>query len=186
MPRIVVRQASRRDYGELDAIALAAYAQFEGDVAPAVFASYASKLKLSDDQLQGCEILVCEVDGCIAGSVLYYPDASLEGLGLSDRWAGFRKLAVSPGQRGLGVGRALVHQCIDLARSSGTASIGIHTASFMRSACRLYEYIGFQRSSNNDLRASDLLGNVDGADAVDIIAYRLDVARAVASKSSRN
>lgn len=186
MPRVVVRQASRRDYGELEAIALSAYAQFEGDVAPAVLASYAAKLKLSEDQLQGCEILVCEVDGCTAGSVLYYPDASLEGLGLSHRWAGFRKLAVSPRQRGLGVGRALVQRCIDLARSSGTSSIGIHTASFMRSACRLYEYMGFRRSPNNDLRASDLLGNLDGADNFDIIAYRLDLARAVASNSSRS
>ena len=118
MPRIVIRQASRRDYGEPDAIAFSAYAQFEGDVAPTAFASYASKLKLSEDQLRGCEVLVYGVDGCIAGSVLHSPDASLEGLGLSDRWAGFRELSVSPGQRGLEVGCSLIHRCIDLAHSS--------------------------------------------------------------------
>ena len=49
-------------------------------------------------------MLVAEVAGRLAGSVLFYADASTEGLGLPPGWVGFRKLAVDPRMRGHGLG----------------------------------------------------------------------------------
>lgn len=171
MSGLIIRHACEAEHAEIDAVTAAAYAQYEDAVPSAVYAAYVADLGLTAAHARESGILVCEMDGRIVGSVLFYPDAALEGLGLPSTWAGFRKLAVHPGFRGAGAGRALVARCLELARSSNAVALGIHTASFMQTACRLYEGMGFRRSPGHDLKASDILGSAEGAEGVDVIAY---------------
>lgn len=171
----LIRRACAGDFAEVGDVAVAAYAQFADAVPPSIFAAYVADLRPAEDQVRDAEVLVCEVGGRIAGSVMFYADAALEDLGLPSTWAGFRKLAVHPRCRGSGAGRALVARCVQMARDNGAEAVGIHTASFMTAACRLYEGMGFRRCAEHDLTASDLLGSAEGAADVAVIAYRHDL-----------
>lgn len=177
MSGLLIRHAHEADYAHIDAVTAAAYAQYENAVPAAVFAAYVADLGLTPHQAHESEILLCEMEGRIVGSVLYYPNAALEGLGLPSTWAGFRKLAVDPRSRGRGVGRALVARCLELARASEAVALGIHTASFMEAACRLYEDLGFHRRPEHDLSAAEILGSADGAEGVKVIAYVTELSR---------
>jgi ribosomal protein S18 acetylase RimI-like enzyme len=65
-------------------------------------------------------------------------------------WPELRLLAVSPGARGLGVGRALVDECVRRARAAGAADLGLHSSKSMRAALRMYEQMGFVRAPEHD------------------------------------
>lgn len=173
----LIRPATGREIAEIERISVAAYAQYSDKVPPAIFDAYLQDLSDLAGHGDEAEVLVCELDGRIAGCVTFYADAGSEGLGLPEGWAGFRKLAVHPDSRGRGVGRKLVAKCIDMAGRLGAPTVGIHTASFMEAACRIYDQTGFRRSPEYDLRASDILGVEAGAADVMVIAYRLDLAR---------
>jgi GNAT superfamily N-acetyltransferase len=169
-----IRRAAAHEIPEIEAVAVAAYAEYRPEVATPVFDAYLEDLCSLADHWRDAEVLVAEVDGRIAGSVLFYPDAGSEGLGLPSGWAGFRKLAVRPEMRGRGLGRALTESCIAAARRRQAPTVGIHTTPFTRAARRMYEAIGFRRCPEFDIGAADMgLDEGDGGPA--IIAYRLDL-----------
>lgn len=173
----LIRHAAPDEISEIEAVCVAAFSEYRGEMPLTVFESYIDDLHHLSDHWHEAEVLVAEVGGHIAGSVLFYADASTEGLGLPQGWSGFRKLAVHPRKRGRGLGRSLTQACIDSARRRHAPTIGIHTVSFMRAAWRIYERMGFRRCTEFDLSASDIgLGNAS-AD-VNIIAYRLDLVSA--------
>jgi ribosomal protein S18 acetylase RimI-like enzyme len=63
----------------------------------------------------------------------------------------FRMLAVDPSCQGSGVGRAVVRQIVEHARSlPGIGAVSITSATFMEPAHRLYESLGFRRSPERD------------------------------------
>jgi predicted N-acetyltransferase YhbS len=169
----LIRHAAPDEISEIEAVCMAAYAEYRREVPLSVFEGYIDDLHRLSDHWHEAEVLVAEIGGHIAGSVLFYADASTEGLGLPQGWCGFRKLAVHPRRRGRGLGRSLTQACIDSARRQHAPTIGIHTASFMRAARRIYEQMGFRRCAEFDLSASDI-GLGDASADVDIIAYRLD------------
>jgi GNAT superfamily N-acetyltransferase len=169
-----VRRAAAHEIPEIEAVAVAAYAEYRAEVPAPVFDAYLEDLRCLADHWRDAEVLVAEVDGRIAGSVLFYPDAGSEGLGLPSGWAGFRKLAVLPEMRGRGLGRALTEACIAAARRCRAPTVGIHTTPFMPAARRMYEAIGFRRCPEFDIGTADMgLGDADRAP--DILAYRLDL-----------
>jgi predicted N-acetyltransferase YhbS len=167
-----IRHAAPDEISKIEAVCVAAYSEYRSEVPLSVFESYIDDLQRLSDHWHEAEVLVAEVGGRIAGSVQFYADASTEGLGLPQGWSGFRRLAVHPRQRGRGLGRSLTQACIDSARRRHAPTVGIHTASFMRAARRIYERMGFRRCVEFDLGASDIgLGDAD----LNIIAYRLDI-----------
>jgi ribosomal protein S18 acetylase RimI-like enzyme len=54
-----------------------------------------------------------------------------------------KRLYVAPSARGLGVGRALVKECLRIAREAGYREAKLDTLPHMRSAIRTYEAFGF-------------------------------------------
>jgi GNAT superfamily N-acetyltransferase len=170
-----VRHATMREIPEIESLTVAAYTEFKDQIPPAIFDAYLADTRHLADRWDEAEVLVAELEGRIAGTVSFYSDASREGLGLPNHWAGFRRLAVAPEMRGHGVGWMLVGACVDRARAIEALTVGIHTASFMKAALRIYDRMGFKRSPEYDLDASEILRLQSDVGAVIAIAYQLEL-----------
>jgi DNA-binding MarR family transcriptional regulator/GNAT superfamily N-acetyltransferase len=83
---------------------------------------------------------VAEQGGRMAGAVLLV-DA---GGGAHKRTGQLRLLHVEPWARGLGIGRALVAECVAFARVAGYARIRLWTHTVLESARRIYQAAGFE------------------------------------------
>ena len=145
------------------------------EVTPADFyAAYlASALDLEGRILDGGTVLVAEVDGQVAGTVTFFPDASWEAMPMdpSPGTAGLRATAVHPAYQGRGIGRALVDACLDRARDRGAERMLLHTAAFMLSAVELYERLGFVREPSLDWPVDAFFPSDPGAGIV-AMAYQ--------------
>lgn len=85
-----------------------------------------------------CDALLAAVDGDAAGCVLLFePSATL---------AEFRRLWITPGARGHGLGRALVEHVIDAAAARGYEPLALTTPPWGETGHRLYESLGFERT----------------------------------------
>jgi GNAT superfamily N-acetyltransferase len=169
-----IRPAAKHEIAEIVALSVAAYGEYRSEMPAAVLEAYLADLSSLADHWHEAEVWVAQANGRIAGSVHFYADASAQGLGLPQGWSGFRKLVVHPDMRGRGLGRALTQACLGAARRAGARTIGIHTVSFMRAACHIYQQFGFYRCPEFDITTSDL--GLGGAGALRVIAYRLDLA----------
>jgi GNAT superfamily N-acetyltransferase len=177
MTGIVVRAAERSEAGRIGELVVAALHEFSADIPPVIFKAYVAESADVAARWHEAEVLVAELDGEIAGTVTYYPDAGREGLGFPSGWAGFRTLAVDPAKRGRGIGQALLAACLERARAAGVPTLAIHTSAVMRAAGRLYEQAGFRRASEYDFTGAAALGlGEEEAGHIAIIAYRLDFA----------
>jgi GNAT superfamily N-acetyltransferase len=174
----LVRQARRSEIPRIAPIVAAALEEFRGSIPADIFDAYVNQSADLGARWDEAEVLVAELDGRIAGTVSFYPDASREGLGFPAHWAGFRTLAVDPALRGKGIGRTLLAACLDRARTIAVPTLAIHTSALMRAACALYEQAGFRRVPEYDFRATAALGMDAAAEDVSVIAYRLDFASA--------
>jgi DNA-binding MarR family transcriptional regulator/GNAT superfamily N-acetyltransferase len=79
---------------------------------------------------------VAEIDDVMAGAVFLTDEA--EGL------ARLRLLHVEPFARGLGIGDALVRQCVSFARETGYSDLTLWTHTVLEPARRIYARAGFQ------------------------------------------
>ncbi|HEV3486396.1 MAG TPA: GNAT family N-acetyltransferase, partial [Vicinamibacterales bacterium] len=81
---------------------------------------------------------IAERDGQTVGSVFVIKNAERENV------AQLRMLYVEPSARRLGIGRRLVRECTEFARSTGYKSIVLWTNSVLASARRIYEAEGYR------------------------------------------
>lgn len=101
------------------------------------------------------ELLVAvSADNKIVGAVVFFGDVKYYGSGgtaTQEKDAcGFRLLAVDPAARGQGVGKILTQECIRKGKAKKSKQMIIHTTMAMRTAWKMYEDIGFNRSEDLD------------------------------------
>lgn len=168
----LVRRAVRREVPEISALIEAALASFRGEVPDTILRSYIAYSRNIASRWDDGEVLVAMQYGRILGTVTLYRDGS--NLGLPLGWASFGTLVVHPDARGHGIGAMLVRTCIAAVRGRASA-IGIHTGSYMHSARRMYERMGFVRTPARDVMASDFLGISPADGDVHVLGYRLDL-----------
>jgi GNAT superfamily N-acetyltransferase len=109
----------------------------------------------------GTELLVAvSADEKIAGAVVYFSDMKNYGSGgvatLERDASGFRWLAVDPIERGKGVGKLLTTTCIRKAKDDKSLQLIIHTTHAMQTAWKMYEQLGFKRSTDLDFMQGTL------------------------------
>ncbi|NUR98711.1 MAG: GNAT family N-acetyltransferase [Kribbellaceae bacterium] len=127
---------------------------------------YAMTLRAAADRAAKAELWVAADSSGLLGTVTYCPVGSVyREIGLDDEGE-FRMLGVSGRARGLGVGTALTRRCIDRTRELGQRRIVLSSATYMTTAHRLYERLGFQRFPERDW--SPIPG-------VDLYAFALDL-----------
>ncbi len=79
---------------------------------------------------------IAERDGEIVGAVLVVEKSKHE--------SQLRMLYVEPNARGLGLGRALVNECVQFSRAAGYRSLVLWTNDILHAARHLYEEAGFK------------------------------------------
>ncbi len=164
--RFSIRDARPDELDKVIKLVIEAFSEYEKAVPPAVWKSYIKDITDAGNRLRISQLIVAEADGQLAGSVTLYPDTVvLPDSGWPPGWALIRLLAVQPGHRGKGIGRALVAECINRCRRQGIRTIALHTAIMMGVAVRMYEKIGFTRAPEFDF--SPRPGTV-------VMAYRYD------------
>lgn len=97
-------------------------------------------------------VLLVAVEGDeLLGTVTWCPPGSPEReVSTSDSQGEFRTLSVAADARGRGVGRALVAECFDRARSAKLTEMVLCSLLEMEPAHRLYESFGFTRRPEQD------------------------------------
>jgi ribosomal protein S18 acetylase RimI-like enzyme len=143
---VIVRTALPAELTEIGDIRVAAY-QADGYL-PAT-SGYVSTLRRLGTAGDG-DILVAVDDGRLVGTVMlqHWPHAGQVVRGPDE--AEIRALAVAPGGRGKGAGRALVQAVIDRAAGDGIRHLVLCTMGAMRTAHHLYEQAGFSRLPERD------------------------------------
>ena len=147
---LVVRDAVPADYPAIRDVVIAAYRQYADLVAPDIFSAYLADLLDLDTHARLGRLLVVEADQWICAFGAFYPDASVQGVGLPAGWASGRALAVHPAARGIGAAPALMAAGERLAREAGAPVLAFHTVSFMTGAIALYERLGYRRAPEFD------------------------------------
>ena len=164
-----IRAARPTDRGTIARLTLAAYREYATIMEPSAWNALDGAVRASLVDDTGVTRLVAELDGEIVGSAALYAPASAPygSLASSATWPEVRLVAVAPSARGRGVARALVDECVVLARAAGASVLGLHTSRSMRAAMRLYEGMGFVRDPEHDFQPP-------GAELVEGYLLRLD------------
>jgi len=147
---LVVRDAVPADYPAIRDIVLVAYRQYAELIAPEIFSAYLADLLDLETHARHGRLFVVEADQWVCAFGAWYPDASVQGVGLPPGWASGRALAVHPAARGNGAARTLLAAGERLAREAGAPVLAFHTVSFMTGAISLYERLGYRRAPEFD------------------------------------
>ena len=139
----MIRQFAAADKDRVNAIARAAFAEYEGQYGdwPTFIEGIGRMAGLAADG----DLLVAEREGVIVGAVVHVGPGRPRSPVFPEEWSVIRMLVVAPDARGHGAGRQLVAACLDCARAAGAPVVGLHTSPVMVSALRLYTAIGFRR-----------------------------------------
>ena len=153
--RFRVRDARPDERAAVAKLTMRAYAEFATVMRPDAWAGLERAVR-SALQSPVAERIVAESvdDALLLGSVMLFPAERLEYGGIAVDAVGpeLRLLAVTPEARGLGVGKALVDECIRRARESGASELGLHSSASMQAAIRMYLRLGFQRVPARDFQ----------------------------------
>lgn len=171
---LTIRDARGEDLEAVSALLVAAYAQYlpsPRELTPEERAGWDGYRRNIADVWSRASIsstIVAERDRKLLGSVNYYAPGQADSMdgAWPDGWASIRLLGVSPQARGLGIGRALMNECLRRARADGATAMGLHTTKLMDVAGAMYLRLGFTRIPQHDFHP---------APDFTVEAYRLDL-----------
>lgn len=136
-----IREARDDELDIVASLVVDAYSEFAARMAPDAWSSFAQDIANVRGRSLDAQVLVAERDGRIVGTVTRYPDWN----GAQQDASAVRVLAVPPDERGTGVGRALMEQCIEWARDEGKERLVLAVTPEMEDARDLYDKLGFER-----------------------------------------
>jgi ribosomal protein S18 acetylase RimI-like enzyme len=140
-----MREASERDAAAIAGLWTAAYVD-EGEGGRALPYSEADYLETA----RRGRVFVAERDGAVVGVVALSPPGAPGQAVAQTGEAELSRLAVSTPARQLGIGRALVGHCHELARASDWSAIALWSRRYQTAAHRLYESLGYRHLPERD------------------------------------
>ncbi|MEH7236968.1 GNAT family N-acetyltransferase [Bacillus sp. JJ1562] len=164
-----IRDAKQDELDFIREQRVAAYLEHSMEIPAAHWQALKQGISSEADRLHGSELIVCELDEKIVGSVVLFPantdayEGQLEELDYPE----IRMLAVSPEVRGKGVASALITECIQRSQAKNHQFIGLHTGEFMKQAIKLYTKHGFERLPQYDFEPAN--------DGIIVMAFRLSI-----------
>ena len=162
-----VRDAGVEDLDQVSLLIRDAYQEYQANFSPEVWEGYARDIMDVRSRLDTSELIVAENSGRLVGAVTFYPNTSPSDQGgWPAGWTGIRLLAVHPDARGMGIGRALMDECLRRSRLLSATALGLHTTELMGIARGMCERMGFVRVPEYDFQA--------GPEVV-VLGYRLDL-----------
>ena len=162
-----VRDAGVEALDQVSLLIRDAYQEYQANFSPEVWEGYARDIMDVRSRLDTSELIVAENSGRLVGAVTFYPNTSPSDQGgWPAGWTGIRLLAVHPDARGMGIGRALMDECLRRSRLLSATALGLHTTELMGIARGMYERMGFVRVPEYDFQA--------GPEVV-VLGYRLDL-----------
>jgi len=154
---LFVRVAGSSEVDTISSLLADAYSEFHPHFPEDAWERYLGEIVDVRGRSANSVLIVAESEGALAGTVCFYPDATLSAL---ERWpvgwASIRTVAVVGNMRRKGIGEALGRECVRRARTQGARAVGLHTASFMTAATRLYERLGFRRAPEFDIEIGEM------------------------------
>ncbi len=164
---LIIRNARLDELDRVSQLLKNSYQQYKQFLPSEAWQAYLEDIIDVRSRLAEADLIVAELEGKLAGAVtLYIKTTSSKETGWPEGWAGIRLLAVHPRFRGLGIGRALMDECLNRCRVKDISTIGLHTTKMMDVARRMYERMGFVRVPEFDFHPEP--------DTV-VMAYRLDL-----------
>ncbi len=150
--KLIVREAREEERPSIETVTIAAYEQYATVKSEANWKRYREGILHTLSEENKFERIVAEIDGEMAGSVLFYPPNTdvYGGLLKPFPWAEIRLLAVAPSYRRKGVANALLEACEKKSRKLGCSYLGLHTDNSMEHAIKLYTKRGYVRFPDND------------------------------------
>jgi GNAT superfamily N-acetyltransferase len=157
MKDLYVRNAHEDERRAIREITLAAYEQYANKMPSGQWEYYRQNILETLAKAGLNESIVAVQDKIVVGSVLLYPaEANVYTDMLDDtHWPEIRLLATKPDARGQGIGRALMAECVQRARSTGSTRLGLHTTDMMQVAQRMYIGMGFVHTPALDFHPSE-------------------------------
>jgi ribosomal protein S18 acetylase RimI-like enzyme len=163
MEDFIVRNAEPEEFAVIGKLLVEVYSQLDGFPKPHEQPAYYNLLANVGELTKkpGTEVLAAiSQDGKIAGAVVYFSDMKNYGSGGTattlQNTSGFRLLAVDPLFRGQGIGKILTEACIARTKEHKHHQLVIHTTAAMQTAWKMYERLGFKRSTDLDFMQGDL------------------------------
>jgi GNAT superfamily N-acetyltransferase len=151
---VIIRGAREDERAGIADLTRRAYAEYAGIMTPPAWSALSNAVDAALDSDEPVERIVAEDRGRIIGSAMLYP-AAANAYGDESRRARspeVRLVAVHPEERGRGVARALMDECVRRARAAGASELGLHTSRSFRAAINMYKSMGFERAPEQDFQ----------------------------------
>jgi ribosomal protein S18 acetylase RimI-like enzyme len=148
---VQVRDIRPDEYEVLGALTLEAYTTLDGHVNEAEYEAELQDVATRAEAAATAVLVAADEDSTILGGITYIggPSSPFAEHDEPDT-AAIRMLAVANAAQRRGVGEALVQACLDRARAEGQRQVVLHSTTWMHTAHRLYERLGFERDTTLD------------------------------------
>jgi ribosomal protein S18 acetylase RimI-like enzyme len=164
---VLIRDALPAEIAAAGAVVRSAYLQYEADYPRQSWSRFIEMVGDLAGHVAHGQVIVAVRAGEVIGSVTFYVDGGLSGQGeWPAGWGGVLRLGVLPAARGLGLGRALMEECIARAKAHELPALGLHTTAWMAVARAMYERMGFVREASFDFYPRS---------GIEAFGYRLDL-----------
>jgi ribosomal protein S18 acetylase RimI-like enzyme len=141
------RLGTHSDLEQLKDLGILAYGEFSEILRPEKWDLMHTSLSNETNLLKLIEtarVFVCTDGDTLVGMAYLVPKNNPTHI-FPAEWAYIRLVGVHPRYRGMGIAQKLTQQCIEFAKASGEATIGLHTSEMMDAARHIYEGFGFKK-----------------------------------------